>query len=85
MIFLLDFLCIVYIWYLIGNNLTRILKLKKAFDLNNIEAKNACDNFFRRFFQQQFKRQALPDGPKVLDISLAPRSDYRMPSDISRK
>lgn len=69
-----------------GDDKNRIeFLLKKAFDLNNIEAKNACDNFFKRFFQQQFKRQALPDGPKVLDISLAPRSDYRMPSDISRK
>ena len=26
----------------------------------------------------------LPDGPKVLDISLNPRGDYRMPSDIER-
>ena len=52
--------------------------------MNNIETKKAVDNFFRRFFSQQFKRQATPDGPKVLDISLNPRSDYRMPSDISR-
>ena len=59
--------------------------LNKGFNMNNIETSKACDNFFKRFFQQQFKRQALPDGPKVLDISLAPRSDYRMPSDISRK
>lgn len=37
--------------------------------------------FFRRFFQQQFKRSCLPDGPKVGSISLSPRSDWRMPSD----
>ena len=37
--------------------------------------------FYRRFFSQQFKRSALPDGPKVLDISLSPRTDWRMPSD----
>jgi len=59
--------------------------LNKAFDMNNIETEDAVNNFFRRFFTQQFKRQATPDGPKVLDISLAPRSDYRMPSDISRR
>lgn len=38
-------------------------------------------NFYRRFFQQQFKRSCLPDGPKVGTISLSPRGDWRMPSD----
>lgn len=37
--------------------------------------------FLRRFFNQQFKRSALPDGPKVGSISLSPRGDWRMPSD----
>ena len=36
--------------------------------------------FFRRFFNQQFKRSCLPDGPKV-GLSLSPRGDWRMPSD----
>jgi NAD+ synthase (glutamine-hydrolysing) len=38
--------------------------------------------FLRRFFAQQFKRSCLPDGPKVGSISLSPRSDWRMPSDV---
>ena len=37
--------------------------------------------FFRRFFQQQFKRSCLPDGVKVGSVSLSPRGDWRMPSD----
>ncbi|MDD7271260.1 MAG: NAD(+) synthase [Spirochaetales bacterium] len=37
--------------------------------------------FVRRFFNQQFKRSCLPDGPKVGTITLSPRSDWRMPSD----
>ena len=37
--------------------------------------------FFHRFFQQQFKRSCLPDGPKVGSVSLSPRGDWRMPSD----
>lgn len=37
--------------------------------------------FVRRFFQQQFKRSCLPDGPKVGSVSLSPRGDWRMPSD----
>ena len=39
--------------------------------------------FYRRFYSQQFKRSAMPDGPKVLDISLSPRTDWRMPSDAN--
>lgn len=39
--------------------------------------------FFRRFFNQQFKRSCLPDGPKVGSISLSPRGDWRIPSDAS--
>ena len=38
-------------------------------------------NFYRRFFSQQFKRSAMPDGPKVGSVSLSPRGDWRMPSD----
>lgn len=37
--------------------------------------------FCRRFFNQQFKRSCLPDGPKVGSVSLSPRGDWRMPSD----
>lgn len=39
--------------------------------------------FFRRFFTQQFKRSCMPDGPKVFNVSLSPRGDWRMPSDAS--
>ena len=37
--------------------------------------------FYRRFFSQQFKRNCLPDGPKVGSVTLSPRGDWRMPSD----
>lgn len=39
--------------------------------------------FVRRFFNQQFKRSCLPDGPKVGSVSLSPRGNWRMPSDAS--
>ena len=39
--------------------------------------------FLRRFFSQQFKRNAMPDGPKVGSVALSPRGDWRMPSDVS--
>ncbi|MCD8372339.1 MAG: NAD(+) synthase [Clostridia bacterium] len=40
-------------------------------------------NFYRRFFAQQFKRSCIPDGVKVGSVTLSPRSDWRMPSDVS--
>ncbi len=57
--------------------------LEKAFghEMSHEDLTNYRQIFFRRFFSQQFKRSALPDGPKVLDISLSPRTDWRMPSD----
>ena len=39
--------------------------------------------FCRRFFNQQFKRSCMPDGPKVGSVALSPRGDWRMPSDAS--
>ncbi len=39
--------------------------------------------FVGRFFSQQFKRSAMPDGPKVGSVALSPRGDWRMPSDAT--
>lgn len=41
--------------------------------------------FFDRFFTQQFKRSCLPDGVKVTEVSISPRGDLRMPSDLDKK
>ena len=46
--------------------------------------KRWMDLFFRRFFANQFKRSAIPNGPKVsAGGTLSPRGDWRMPSDAS--
>ena len=50
---------------------------------SNEEISKWLNKFITRFFTQQFKRSALPDGPKVGSISLSPRGDLRMPSDAS--
>ena len=47
------------------------------------EVNHWLDIFMHRFFTQQFKRNCLPDGPKVVGVSLSPRGDWRMPSDAS--
>lgn len=41
--------------------------------------------FYHRFFTQQFKRNSLPDGVKVGNVSLSARGDWRMPSDASAR
>ena len=51
------------------------------FDAETI--KKWLKSFYRRFFTQQFKRNCMPDGVKVGNISLCPRGDWRMPSDAS--
>lgn len=45
------------------------------------EIRHWLKTFLRRFFAQQYKRSAVPDGPKVGSVSLSPRGDWRMPSD----
>jgi len=57
-----------------------LLKIVFSFDEEESEKYSAA--FFKRFYSQQFKRQALPDSPKILDISISPRGDLRLPSDI---
>jgi len=39
--------------------------------------------FYKRFFNSQYKRSCMPDGPKVGTVSLSPRGDWRMPSDAT--
>ena len=58
---------------------------KKAFkdDYSEEEIKKWITLYYRRFFNQQFKRSCMPDGVKVGSVSLSPRGDLRMPSDAS--
>lgn len=59
--------------------------LEIVFNLTSDEANSYSNNFFNRFYSQQFKRQASPDSPKILDISVSPRGDLRLPSDIDNR
>jgi len=59
--------------------------VQEAFEFEKDEAHTYVNRFFKRFYSQQFKRQTLPEGPKILNVSLSPRGQYRMPSDVKRK
>lgn len=54
-------------------------------DFSREDILNYLKVFIKRFFTQQFKRNCVPDGIKVGSISLSPRGDLRMPSDMEYK
>ena len=56
---------------------------KNEYDLATI--RKWLESFLRRFFEfSQFKRSAMPNGPKVSSGgALSPRGDWRAPSDAS--
>jgi NAD+ synthase (glutamine-hydrolysing) len=77
-----------FLYYFIrqGASPEKILFLAKhafANDYDDATIEKWFNKFIRRFFTQQFKRSAIPDGPKVGTVSLSPRGDWRMPSDAS--
>ena len=67
-----------------GETPEKIYRVAKAafdgqFDAETI--KKWLNTFMRRFYTQQFKRSALPDGVKIGSVALSPRGDWKMPSD----
>ncbi len=62
-----------------------IFMLKHAFELSDEEAKEAVKRFLSRFYSSQFKRQVMPDGPKVVNLSLSAKSEYKLNSDVRKK
>jgi NAD+ synthase (glutamine-hydrolysing) len=55
---------------------------RPSYDLATI--RRWLEVFCRRFFASQFKRSALPNGPKVsAGGTMSPRGDWRMPSDAA--
>ena len=78
-----DFFLYHFIKY--GAKPTKILHLATiAFDTkyDEDEINKWLKLFLHRFFTQQFKRSCMPDGPKVGTISLSPRADWKMASDV---
>ena len=79
-----------YLYHNLRNNYTPVkiyYLAKNVFKgvYTNEEIKKWLTVFCRRFFQQQFKRSCLPDGPQIGTISLSPRGGLTMPSDASAR
>ena len=69
-----------------GTSFTKIYFLAKLTfkdSFTNEEIKKWLIVFIKRFYSQQFKRNAVPDGIKVGSISLSPRGDLRLASDLN--
>ena len=62
----------------------RIAKAAWGFNYSDEVLYKWLENFYNRFFSNQFKRSCMPDGPKATEIDLSPRTDWQMPSDASR-
>ncbi len=77
-----------FLYYMLRMNFSpsKIFFLAKqtfAGEIDNGEILKWMKVFYQRFFSQQFKRSAMPDGTKVGSVALSPRGDLRMPSDAS--
>lgn len=77
-----------FIYYFLNYNFS----LKKIYLLatstfkdkySNEYIKNTFKTFIKRFFTNQFKRNCLPDGIKITPVSVSPRGDWRMASDVN--
>jgi len=61
--------------------IVRVAKYAFDGDYDNATIEKWYSLFIRRFFSQQFKRNCIPDGPRIGNVALSPRGDWRMPSD----
>ena len=76
---------ILYHFLVNGDDASRIIFLiQKGFGLGEEDAFKYVDNFQKRFFSQQYKRITMPEGVKLLNISMSPRSDLRITGDIRK-
>lgn len=53
-----------------------------VYNFSDVEIDKWQKVFYTRFFHQQFKRNCMPDGVKVGTVSVSPRGDLRLPSEI---
>lgn len=77
-----------FLYHFMKNNLSfekiKFLALNGFNGIYNEKLIEASLNvFIKKFFQNQFKRSSIPDGPKITEISLSPRGDLKMSSDSS--
>lgn len=74
---------ILYRFLVAGDDFERIIYLlTKTFDLADNQATTYVRNFTTRFFTQQYKRLSIPEGVKVMELSLSPRGELKLNGDL---
>ncbi|CAM12097.1 NAD(+) synthetase [Candidatus Phytoplasma australiense] len=58
--------------------------LQIVFNYDSLQSQTLVFNYLKRFFQSQFKRQNMSPGPKILENSLCPRGESRLPVGLKR-
>jgi len=58
------------------------VRQNNEYQFSDAEIQKWLNVFYKRFFQQQFKRNCMPDGVKVGSVSVSPRGDLRLPAEI---
>ena len=79
-----DFFLFYYMRYGFDRTKLRILAAQAFGAARIAEIDKTLNTFFGRFFVSQFKRNCLPDGPKVGSVAASPRGDLRLPADCGR-
>jgi len=64
-----------------ADKLRELARIAFAGEHSREEVDGTLVKFIRRFHAAQYKRNCVPDGPKIT-LSLSPRADWRMPSDM---
>lgn len=80
---IIDFIMYYYLKH--GFNRQKLLEILTASfgqTYNTEYLENTLNIFFNRFNKNQFKRNCMPDGAAVMEISLSPRGGFNMPSDL---
>ena len=74
---------ILYHFMVCGDTFERIsYLLQVSLGLDEATANSAIDNFNKRFYSQQYKRLTMPEGVKIMDLSLSPRTEVKLNGDI---
>ncbi|NWN46079.1 nitrilase-related carbon-nitrogen hydrolase [Candidatus Phytoplasma pruni] len=59
--------------------------IEHTFALNAEESLVLVQNYLKTFYQAQYKRQQMSPGPKILENSLSPRTEFKLPINFQRK
>lgn len=59
--------------------------IEHTFALNAEESLILVQNYLKTFYQVQYKRQQMSPGPKILENSLSPRTEFKLPINFQRK